>query len=289
MKKRLNITIAALLFITASAAYALEAPALKGRLNDYGDMISPAAESSIEQKLASFEASDSTQVVILTINSLDGDAMEDFTIRVAEKWKIGQAKKDNGVILFASKNDRRLRIEVGRGLEGVLTDLLAGRILDTVIRPKFQAGDFDGGFTDGIDAIINACRGEFTSDGFASSARNDGNYSDFIIILFFGFLYFVRMVTKKSKILSGLGGAVAIPIWVHNAFMPLGLTGIIIAAVSGFIFGLVNSYILLIGGNTGRGSGGGSSFGGFSGGGSSFGGFSGGGGSFGGGGSSGGW
>ena len=143
MKKYLLIVISVILFLPASWSYALDVPPLKGRVNDYADMISPEAESLLEERLKAFEESDSTQVVILTVNSLEGDALEDFTIRVAEKWKIGQTKKDNGVILFASKNDRRMRIEVGRGLEGVLTDLLSGRILDNVIRPKFRAGEFD--------------------------------------------------------------------------------------------------------------------------------------------------
>lgn len=279
MKKFLLTVFSALLIFSASGAYAFEVPALKGRVNDYADMISPAAENSIEQKLRSFEESDSTQVVILTVNSLEGDAMEDFTIRTAEKWKIGQAKKDNGVILFASKNDRRMRIEVGRGLEGVLTDLLSGRILDTVIRPKFKAGDFDGGFTDGIDAIISACRGEFKNDSPARPSESEGPSSNLITILFIGLYFLVIIISKFSKILSGAAGAAALPALVHYAFMPIGLTGIIISAISGFILALLLPYIPIGGGYSGGSSGGSSSFGGFSGGG----------GSFGGGGSSGGW
>ena len=281
MKNYLLIIITAGFLIPAAWSYALEVPALKGRVNDYADMISPEAESLLEERLKSFEMSDSTQVVILTVNSLEGDALEDFTIRVAEKWKIGQTKKDNGVILFASKNDRRMRIEVGRGLEGVLTDLLSGRILDNVIRPKFKAGDFDGGFLDGIGSIIEACRGEFKNDTPPGSSPDNespiGKYLIFILAL----LYFaVIIVSRFSKILSGGIGAVSLPALVFFGFAPMGFAGIIIFAVIGFIAALIIPY-MPIGGGTSGGSGRSSSFGG--------GGFSGGGGSFGGGGSSGGW
>ena len=109
-------------------------------------MISAPAEARLEEELNSFEQSDSTQVVILTIPSLEGEVIEEFGIRAAEAWKIGQAGKDNGVILIASKGDREMRIEVGRGLEGRLTDLMSGRIIDLVMKPRFKRGDFDGGF-----------------------------------------------------------------------------------------------------------------------------------------------
>ncbi len=281
MKKYLLIVISVILFLPAAWSYALDVPPLKGRVNDYADMISPEAESLLEERLKSFEESDSTQVVILTVNSLEGDALEDFTIRVAEKWKIGQAKKDNGVILFASKNDRRMRIEVGRGLEGVLTDLLSGRILDNVIRPKFRAGDFDGGFLDGTGSIIEACRGEFKNDtppGSSSGSESSGNIP---IILFVVLYIVVTGVSKISKIISGGIGAAGLPAIIHFGLFPMGVTGLLFSAIAGFILALIIPYMPIGGGYSGGGSGRSSSFGG--------GGFSGGGGSFGGGGSSGGW
>jgi len=280
VKKYLLIIVSAILFLPAAWGYALEVPELKGRVNDYADMISPETESLLDERLKSFETSDSTQIVILTVNSLEGDALEDFTIRVAEKWKIGQTKKDNGVILFASKNDRRMRIEVGRGLEGVLTDLLSGRILDNVIRPKFKNGDYDGGFLDGTGSIIEACRGEFKNDSPPVSSGNDSSGN--LPIIFFFVLYFaVMLASRVSKILSGSIGAAGLPAIVHFGLFPIGLTGIIISAIAGFILALIFPHIPIGGGYSSGSSGGGSSFGG--------GGFSGGGGSFGGGGSSGGW
>ncbi len=282
MKRILLIIISGLILLPYTLTYALEVPALKSRVNDYADMISPETESLLEDRLKSFEESDSTQVVILTVNSLEGDALEDFTIRVAEKWKIGQAKKDNGVILFASKNDRLTRIEVGRGLEGVLTDLLSGRILDNIMRPRFKAGDFDGGFLDGIGSIIQVCRGEFKNDSPAETSTDNESPIGKYLIFILGILYFViTIVSKFSKILGGGIGAVALPAIIYFGFSPMGLAGIFITAIIGFIFALIAPFIPLFGGHSGGSSGRGSSFGG--------GGFSGGGGSFGGGGSSGGW
>ena len=116
------------------SASALDVPQLTGRVNDYAAMLSPEAKTSIENKLVNLEKSDSTQIVVLTIPSLEGDALEDFSIRVAEKWRIGQAKIDNGAILLIVKNDRKIRIEVGRGLEGKLTDLKSRRVISENIQ-----------------------------------------------------------------------------------------------------------------------------------------------------------
>jgi uncharacterized protein len=257
-------------------ASALEVPVLSGRVNDYADMISPETERNLEEKLRAFEVSDSTQVVILTVNSLEGEALEEYSIRVAEKWKIGQARKDNGVLLLVSKNDRRMRIEVGRGLEGVLTDLLAGRILDSIITPRFKEGDFDRGFTNGTGAIIEACRGEFKADTVTPS---DSDTNETVLYIIFFVIYFAIIITAAfSKILSGGIGAVALPAFVHFGIAPLGLIEAAVAAAAGFIIALILPYIPIlafIGGGSSGGNGGG--------------GFSGGGGSFGGGGASGGW
>jgi len=121
-------------------------------------MISPSAKAELENELRTFEQTDSTQIVILTIPSLEGEEIEDFGIKVGDTWKIGQAGKDNGIIFIAAKQDRKMRIEVGRGLEGRLTDLMAGRIIDLVIKPRFKRGNFDGGFIAGVSSLIDANR-----------------------------------------------------------------------------------------------------------------------------------
>lgn len=274
-----------MLFAPVSLA-ALDVPVLQGRVNDYGNMISPEAEARLESELKAFEESDSTQVVILTVTSLEGDVLEDYTIRVAEKWKIGQAKKDNGVIFFAAKNDRVMRIEVGRGLEGVLTDLLSGRILDNIVRPRFRSGDFDGGFIEGSAAIVKACRGEFTNDNPPGSGRSEGSGSPLFMFFFMGILFLSAIVKKFSKPAGSTIGALAMPFMVNFLLFPIGMAGIVISVVAGALLPLVVPKFAS-GGFIGGGWSSGGSGGGWSG--SDSGGFSGGGGSFGGGGSSGGW
>jgi len=122
------------LLIWASYAFGLDVPALKGRVNDYGNILSSSTEGQLEAVLGELERTDSTQIVVLTIPSLEGGSLEDFSIRVADQWKIGQENKDNGAILLISKNERKLRIEVGYGLEGSLTDLISGRIIRDILR-----------------------------------------------------------------------------------------------------------------------------------------------------------
>ena len=151
-------------FIFCVPVHALDVPKLQGYVNDYAGMISPQAKATLEQELRAFEQSDSTQIVVLTIPSLEGEVLEEFSIKVAEQWKIGQKGKDNGIIVLVSKQDRKIRIEVGRGLEGKITDLMSGRIIDLVIKPKFKRGDFDSGLISGIQALIDATRGEFKAD-----------------------------------------------------------------------------------------------------------------------------
>ena len=129
---------------------ALDVPALQGRVNDYAGMLAPATERHLDAALQDLERSDSTQIVVLTIASLEGDSLEDFSIRVAEQWRIGHKGLDNGAILLIAKADRKLRIEVGYGLEGRLTDLMAGRIIANVIVPYFKNGQIDALFWDQI-------------------------------------------------------------------------------------------------------------------------------------------
>ena len=160
--------------MSAFSAYGLEVPKLQGYVNDYAGMISPSAKSKLEEGLRAFEQSDSTQIVILTIPSLEGENLEEFGIKVAEAWKIGQKGKDNGAILIVSKQDRKIRIEVGYGLEGKLTDLMSGRIIDGVIKPRFKEGDFDGGFIAGVSSMIDATRGEFKAEQRPVQQRQRG-------------------------------------------------------------------------------------------------------------------
>ena len=271
--------------------YALEVPKLQGYVNDYAGMISPQAKATLEQELQAFEQSDSTQIVVLTIPSLEGEVLEEFGIKVAEQWKIGQKGKDNGIIMLVSKQDRKIRIEVGRGLEGKITDLMSGRIIDLVIKPKFKRGDFDNGLISGVHALIDATRGEFKAESNQETHRRNGP-SRLLTFLIFGGIA-ILVLGSVSRPAGAIGGAVGLPLSILLASISVGMWGFIILAVVGAILGLILPALFSAGGRGGGWPGGfygGGGFGGGSFGGGGGGGFGGGGGGdFGGGGSSGGW
>jgi len=277
---------------------ALEVPELRGYVNDYADMISPAVEARLEEELRSFEQTDSTQIVILTIPSLEGEVIEEFGIRVAEAWKIGQALKDNGIIFIVAKEDRKMRIEVGRGLEGRLTDLMAGRIIDLVVKPSFRRGDFDYGFLAGVAALIDATRGEFTAhgtEGHDSTPSPEEGLSPLFTFIIFGAIILIVLGTI-SRILSAIAGMIGLPVIVYFMVSPIGSILLVFLAMLGFAMGLLFPSLFFFRGFYRRGAGyipggfyriGGHE--GFGGGGFEIGGFRGGGGGFGGGGASGDW
>ena len=174
---------------------ALAVPALTGRVNDYAGMISAPVKADLQTKLKQFETAESTQIVILTLQSLKGDPIEDFSIKVAEAWKIGQKGKDNGVLLIVSKDDHKVRIEVGYGLEGKLTDLMAGRIVRDEIVPAFKAGRFDEGFTKGVTAIIAAAHGEYKAN--PRTQRNGDKPSMTLLLIIFAVIYVVYQIFRR--------------------------------------------------------------------------------------------
>ncbi len=225
-------------------------PAPRGRVLDQADLLSPQAEAALEQQIYAFEQRTSNQIGVAIFRSLEGEPLEDFTIRLAEKWQPGQEERDNGVILALFVQDRKARIEVGYGLEGALPDALAGGLLSEVLAPDFRAGRYEQGIARTVQGIMAATQGEYEGLPVAREKRRKPNPSRLI------FLFFLAMIIFRG------GGRR------HRGFGPRGL-------IYGAFLGS------LLGGRGGFGSGGGGG-GGFSGGGF-------GGGSFGGGGASGGW
>lgn len=285
--------VLALLLSASQSLWALAVPPLKGRVNDYAEMLSPSTARQLEAVLADLERTDSTQLVVLTIPSLEGDNLEDFSIRVAEQWKIGQKGKDNGAILLIDKGDRKIRIETGYGLEGRLTDLVAGRIIRNVIGPQFRMGHFDQGISDGVAAMISAVRGEYNAPESAPRrAKNRSAPPSFMGLL--ALLIFMNVLGRLNRVTGAAAGGLLAPLagalffnlgWLAIlALIPIGIAGGLLVSLLGgpLSFGYGSSFRRR-GGFWGGGLGGG----GFSSGG--FGGFSGGGGGFGGGGASGGW
>ena len=282
------------LVVMPLTAVALDVPQLTGRINDHARLLSPGATAMLEQKLAAFETDQSTQVVVLTVPSLQGDNIDQFAIRVADQWKIGQKGKDNGVILVLAQAERQVRIEVGMGLQGVLPDITAGRIIRDVMRPHLRSGDYDRGVEAGIDGIMAATRGEFKATPGEQSQRpkQRGASRFFTFLLFTGIA--AAALGSVSRPMAGLAGAIGLPLATAMAFPGVALTYLLILAAVGLGAGFLISYLSLFGGGGGGFGGGGGYWGGggFGGGGFSSGGgggFSGGGGGFDGGGASDGW
>ena len=165
-----------IVFGHAEIILAVEVPALSGRINDLAGLLLQEQASRLEEQLTQFEQQTGHQIAVLTIRSLGGDALEDFSIRVAEAWKIGQKGFDNGAILLIVRDDRKLRIEVGYGLEGVMPDAIASRIIREVIVPRFRDNDFGGGIEAGVDAIMKVTQGEkLPEDVTRRGSRNKSN------------------------------------------------------------------------------------------------------------------
>jgi uncharacterized protein len=148
------------LVLLGGDAQALEVPPLVGRVNDGANVLSAQMRSQLEAQLESYERSTGHQLAVLTIPSLEGEPIEDYTIRVVESWQLGKKGKDDGVLLFVAVGDRKIRIEVGYGLEGDLPDALVGRIIREVMAPAFRQGDLGFGITRAVSAISSATGGQ---------------------------------------------------------------------------------------------------------------------------------
>lgn len=274
---------------------ALEPPALSGRVTDQARMLSPESLQRLEQKLGAFERETSNQVVVLTVPSLQGDDIDRFSIRTAEAWKIGQKGRDNGVLLVIAQAERKVRIEVGMGLQGVLPDITAGRIIRDVMRPFLKSGNYDQGIAAGVDSIIAATKGEFKGTGEPVRHQSAKKSSPSFFTLLAAAVIVAGVLGLFSRYLGGAAGAVGLPLVTYLGFPGMGLVTLLLLAVFGLFAGLLLSMALsgMFGGGGGGGFGGfgggwGGGFYGGGGGGSTGGsdGFSGGGGDFDGGGSS---
>ncbi len=257
-------------------------PPLTGRVTDQTATLTADQKAALEQTLQAFEASKGSQLAVLIVPTTAPEAIEQYALRVAEQWKLGRKKVDDGAVLVVAKDDRALRIEVGYGLEGALNDATSKRIIGEIITPRFKQGDFYGGITAGVDRIIRVIDGEPLPEPKGKRAGDTPDMSQYIPIIFMLALVvggLLRAVLGRFLGALVTGGAVAVIAWliVGTAF---------IALVAGAIALFVT---LLSGGMGGRGVGGhygGFGTGGFGRGG---GGFGGGGGGFGGGGASGRW
>jgi uncharacterized protein len=296
--------VIALFLIQNPAAAAIEVPKLQDRVTDLAGVLDPGQISTLDSQLQELENTDSTQIAVLIIPSLEGESIEDYTIRVAEAWKLGQKKKDNGVLLLIAINDRKVRIEVGYGLESSLTDIQSNRIIRNDIAPLFRAGDYYGGINAGIAGIIQTVRGAYQGspeqETGSRRSRSRNRLFNLLIILLFPLLWILSITGKWGGGILGAGAGMLLPYTLMSHSLP----GLLIGGVAGGLLGTFMGALVKAGAKSGRGGGGfggpfiggfggrSGGFGGFGGGGGfsgGGGGFSGGGGSFGGGGSSGSW
>ena len=154
MKARSMFLLLPIVVLISTLLFGADVPVLSGRITDNAQILSPEVNRSLSDSLQAHEKRTGNQIAVLTIPSLDGESIEDYAVRVLKSWKLGQKGKDNSVLIVVVPNDRLIRIEVGSGLEGTLTDAMAGRIIQTAMTPKFKNGDFDGGITDGVKAAM---------------------------------------------------------------------------------------------------------------------------------------
>jgi len=189
MKK--TIIIFALILLV-SQMLALKVPKLKGHVNDYGNVLSSSEERRLENYLTSFEAASTVQIALLTIKSLQGENLEDYSMRVADAWKLGNKEKDNGVLLLVSMQDKKLRLEVGYGLESSLTDAKSGYIIRNYIVPGFKSGSYYNGIAAGMDAVTGVISDqlEITDEQIAQSQRKQAKKSPQVP---FGLIMFILM------------------------------------------------------------------------------------------------
>jgi len=321
MKRTLQLLIISAIFTISSIASGVDIPYLTGRVTDNAQILSPETSHSLTDILKAHEKRTSNQIAVLTIKTINGESIEDYAVAVFKEWKLGQKGKDNGILIIVVPEDRRMRIEVGYGLEGTMTDLMASRIIQNVMTPKFKNGDYNGGIVDGVRAVIEVLEGgtlpDITGNEDRISEKPDFFESDMSIterILIGAFIFgIIGLFTIIGIVSPGVGWFLyffLIPFWAMFPIIVLGTKGALICLITYLIVfpvaklffknsdwykkaknDLLTKGSASIGGFVFSGGGSGSSWS-SGGGGSSFSsgsGFSGGGGSSGGGGASGSW
>src|SRR5258705_630979 len=234
-------SLLALLLCWACSALALVAlPPLSGRVVDQTGTLSAGDVASLTQTLKDLETRKGSQIAVLIVPTTDGEAIEQFSLRVAEAWKIGRKKVDDGALLVIAKNDRRLRIEVGYGLEGALTDVTTKRIIDEDITPKFKTGDFAGGVAAGVDRIVRVAEGEKLPEPEPPHWQDSGlliidPFNPFVLVFVFIVGSALRAALGRLVGSAATGGFVGFLAWLLvgslGAALAVGVLAFLIAAV----------------------------------------------------------
>jgi uncharacterized protein len=288
-----TLLLAFVLALPAQAQSPQPVPQLASRVTDLTGTLTAAQQAEIEQKLAAFEQRKGAQVALLIVPTTAPEAIEQYSIRVVEAWKLGREASDDGALLLVALQDRQLRIETGRGLEGVLPDVIARRIIDDTIKPLFRQGDIFGGVSAGLAQIMKVVDGEALPPPDRKWRRPVDRLGGLLPALFFGVLIggaVLRAVLGRTLGALATGGLAGGVVWLISQMLGIAIIAAVVAGLVSLFAGIVSS----VGGGRRGGRGGGlgglgGGLGGFGGGGFGGGGFRGGGGSFGGGGASGRW
>lgn len=276
----------ALALLSVSPTHAVVSiPPLTARVTDQTHTLTSEQQASLEKILRDFETKKGSQIAVLMIDTTAPEPIEQYALRVVEQWKLGRQKIDDGALLIIAKSDRSLRIEVGYGLEGVLNDAVAKRIISDIITPRFKAADYYGGIRAGVDAMLGVIEGEALPAPVAKSSDAQEKLSDYWPLLLVAALVigsFLRRLLGRLPGAMATGGVIGLLTWLILSALSLA----VLAGVLAMLVTLLGGRRGLFGGGFGGPGGPGGSGGGNGGGG---GGFSGGGGGFGGGGASGRW
>lgn len=263
-------------------------PRLEARVTDLTGTLTASEQVDLEQQLASFEARKGAQIAVLVVATTQPEDIEQYSIRVVDAWKLGRGKVDDGVLVLLAKDDHATRIEVGRGLEGALTDATSNRIIDETMIPLFRQGQYDAGLNAGVTQIMKVIDGEALPPPDASWKKGAGpDIGRMLPFLFFGFLAassILRAIFGRVGGAAATGGLLGLVVWLFSQVLLAALGVAVLGFLLSLVFGLRGP-----GWSSGGRGGLGGGFGGFGGGGFGGGGFGGGGGGFSGGGASGRW
>lgn len=282
MRRLLAVFLLCLLPLLAAAGAAnglVAIPPLDSRVTDLTNTLSPEQRATLENRLAEFEAQKGSQIAVLMVPTTEPEAIEQYSIRVVDQWKLGREDVDDGILILVAKDDRRMRIEVGYGLEGVIPDAIAKRIIAEIMVPHFRQGDYYGGINAAVDSLIQLIGGEPLPAPPPQQAGGSSSWQGMLPILLFGGLIVGGIMRAMFGSFFGgaaTGGLIGAAVWVLGG----GLIVAIVLAIIAFVLtmsGGMGFLPMMGGGGGGFGRGG------------DFGGFSGGGGGFGGGGASGDW
>ena len=245
MKTKSTLLLLLLVLLADSILPAADIPYLTGRVTDNAQILSETTRQSLTVILKEHEDRTSNQIVVLTVPTINGESIEEYAVEVFEAWKLGRKDKDNGVLIVVVPNDRRMRIEVGYGLEATLTDATAGRIIQFIMTPKFKSGDYDGGISDGVKAIINILEGGEPPD--LASKNNESEESHILDfeepdipikerILLGAFIFgIIGLFTVIGVLTPGVGWFLyffLIPFWATFPIIVLGTGGAFICFIT---------------------------------------------------------